>query len=295
MRKSNLMLGAILVSSILSSAAAFSADQDMMQAAGGYYGNVHAAVAADVALTSPVIFVPYLNLGGKVAYDGGPGSFGTQFDMDLDYTNLSWISPSITTSSVNLTTIDSAAHLTYIVTDNNKIGAFVGASSLTLSASGSSLTAGLLGFGVEDVVAINDETSFQVRAALLGPAFISGTYDDGTGPQSASALLDTGVLGYSVMGGVSHKLTSNISARLDASYVKFGSDLGLYNGAITGQYTFDTMPMTFGVTAGYGAAGFAGLWSDNVSLSAKATYSFGAPSSGVTGKLFRSGLFSLLN
>jgi hypothetical protein len=306
MRKSSFRTTAILGLTVLLTTSALATDLDEASEAGGYYGNLHASLDIEGATTTPAVFIPYLNFGGKVAYDSGPGTFGSQFDADLNYTDLSWISPTITSESVAIAMVDTAAHLTYTVNENNKVGFFGGVSTLTLSTASAtgtnsgSLTAGLIGVGIEDIAALSDETSIQVRAAILDPAYISGTFDDGTGPQSATVFLNTGVLGYSVMGGLSHHITNNISARADLSYASFSggilsSNIAVYNGALTGQYTFDTMPMSLGVTAGYGGVGLGSVSANDFSLGAKATYSFGGPSSGVTGKLFRSGLFSLLN
>jgi hypothetical protein len=291
---------------VFSTPYALAADQSAEPASGGYFGNFHASLDIDAINSTPAVFVPYLSVGGKIAYDGSPGEIGYQFDADVNYTDLSWISPTITSSSIGVATVDTAAHLTYIISDNNKVGAFAGLSSITLStgtASGTntaSLTAGLVGAGLEDIVAVSDDTSMQVRAAILTPGFVSGTYDNGSGPQTASAVLNTGIIGFSVMGGLSHHFNQNISTRADVSYVNFGggimtNNLALYNGSITGQYTFDQTPMSLGLTAGYGGGSYAGSSMNDFSLAAKATYSFGGLSSGVTGKLFRSGLFSLLN
>jgi hypothetical protein len=285
---------------------AIAQDASNVPVAGRYYGNLHAALDVGAINSTPEIYVPYIALGGKVAYDTGPGSFGYQLDTDANYTDLSWISPTITSTSVGLATGEAAAHLTYITGDNNKIGIFVGTSTITLSSgltSGSnsiSITAGLVGIGLEDIVAVSDDTSIQVRAAVMEPGFGSLTFDTGSGSQTFSGSLNTGIVGYSIMGGVSHRFDQNLSGRADISYASFSgnvlpSSLSFYHGSLTGQYTFDESPISLGMTAGYGGGNFGGATISDFSLGAKATYSFGGPSSGVTGKLFHSGLFSLLN
>ena len=285
---------------------AMAADEDAAPPLGGYYGNLHASIDVEAVNSTPTVFVPYLGAGGKIAYDGGPGSMGYQLDADVNYSDLSWVSPSITTTSVGLTTVDSAAHLTYITSNDNKVGAFAGVSTLSLSTginsgtNSASVTAGLVGAGLEDIVAVTDDTTIQVRVALFTPAFVSATYDTGSGPQTVNATLNTGIIGYSIMGGLSHRFTSNLSARADASYADFGGgimtdSLMLYNGSLTGQYTFDETPVSLGLSAGYGGASYAGTSMDAFTFAAKASYSFGGVTDGVTGKLFRSGLFSLFN
>lgn len=287
-------------------ACAMAGELSNLPVAGGYYGNLHAALDVGAINSTPEAYVPYIALGGKIAYDNGPGSFGYQLDTDANYTDLSWISPSITTTSVGLATGDAAAHLTYITSDNNKIGIFGGASTIALSSgltSGSnslSITAGLVGAGLEDIIAVSDDTSIQVRAAIMEPGFVSLTFDTGSGPQTYSGSLNTGIVGYSLMGGVSHHFDQNFSGRAEISYASFGgsvlpSSFSFYHGSFTGQYTFDESPISLGMTAGYGGGNFGGATMSDFSLGAKATYSFGGPSSGVTGKLFHSGLFSLLN
>lgn len=285
---------------------AMAGDANNVPVVGGFYGNLHASFDVEAINSTPAVYIPYLALGGKVAYDKGPGTFGYQLDLDAKYTNLSWISPSIPGTSVGLTTGDAAAHLTYITSEDNKIGIFGGASTITLSSgvtSGSnslSITAGLVGVGLEDIVAVSDDTSIQVRAAVMEPGFVSLTFDTGSGPQTFNGSLNTGIIGYSVMGGVSQRFDQNFSGRADISYASFGGgvlpgNLSLYHGSLTGQYSFDESPISLGMTAGYGGANFGGATMNDYSLEAKATYSFGGPSSGVTGKLFRSGLFSFLN
>jgi hypothetical protein len=300
--KSALLVGL----SVFTTPYALAGDESAEPGAGGYFGNLHASLDVDATNTTPTVFVPYLGVGGKIAYDSGVGDIGYQLDIDLKYTDLSWVSPSYIATPTGFMTVDTAAHLTYIMSGNNKAGAFAGLSTITLSTgsvtgpNSASVTAGLVGAGVEDILAISDDTSMQVRAAILTPGFISGTYDSGSGPQTVSAALNTGIIGYSVMGGLSHHFSPNISGRADASYVNFGggimtNNLTLYNGSITGQYTFDQTPMSLGLTAGYGGGSYAGSSINDFSLAAKASYSFGGPSSGVIGKLFQSGLFSLLN
>ncbi|MDP8996999.1 MAG: hypothetical protein M3O03_08370 [Pseudomonadota bacterium] len=67
-------------------------------------------------------------------------------------------------------------------------------------------------------------------------------------------------------------------------------------GAIGGvDYIFDGMPLSLGLQAGYESIDYNGTTTNAVTTSTKLTYSFGGPSSGARGKLFRSGLLNFFS
>jgi len=296
---------------------AMAGDADPQESTGNFYGNLHGSVGFEDAISGTTAFVPYLNVGGKIAYDQDPGSFGSQFDAEYNYSDASWFNTLATGAVANFGALDTAAHLTYIVDQDRKVGLYTGYSSLGLNAKNPNApnislgsqqnlqeldtTAGYMGLGVEAMFALSDQTSMQVRAAILQQVYTSLTTDTGTGPTTSSGYNPfSGPLGFSVAASASHYFTPNISARADANYAQFNlsstnSNLSLYNAALTGQYNFDSMPLSLGTTAGYGGVAANGSWINDWSLSARATLSFGGPPQGVKGRLFRSGLFSVLN
>jgi hypothetical protein len=62
-------------------------------------------------------------------------------------------------------------------------------------------------------------------------------------------------------------------------------------GAVAGfDYIFDGMPLSLGLQGGYESINYNGTVTNQITTSTKLTYSFGGPSKGAEGKLFRSGL-----
>jgi hypothetical protein len=308
---------ALLLSVVVFPATAAWADDGEPESTGSFYGNLHGSFGVDENLTNSVVYVPYLNMGGKFAYDDVAGSFGAQFDLDYKYADFAFISPKLSGVKGNQSEIDTAAHLTYLQDDDKKIGFFGGYSSRAsnyysvagvtpnyFSVTGlqrSEITYGVAGLGAEGLFAVGADTSMQVRAAILMPAYLNGVLDTGAGPVTQTGIgPDFSKLGYMVAAGASHQIGSNISARLDASYANFsvkdlGTNVSELNTSVSAQYSLESLPLSLGMTWGYVHETVQGAGSDGIYSTAKMTYSFGGPSQGAHGKLFRSGLLGWAN
>jgi hypothetical protein len=283
------------------------------------FGNIHFGGIVDAALDKGAsdITVPALNVGGKFSYEPMGSQFGTQFDADYNYSDLAWISPSISGVKGSLSTTEGAAHLTYQPNDTSKLGVFAGYGRVSLNAKDdpgstfdlfsstglteATLALDVLGVGVEALVMVDDETWMQGRVGLIDPVRISATLSDGTTSTSDSYVDVLGdSVGFAIAGSVRHGFTSNFSMRGDLGYTQVdvtgdNDNLGMFNALATAQYTLDNMPISVAVTGGYARTTFDDYSQNGVQGSAKLLWSFGGPSSGTRGKLFRSGIFGLSN
>ena len=281
----------------------------MPDPATGWYGNVHLSSGSD---TNPsfTALVGIVNVGGKVAYEGGVGQLGYQADADIWYSDLAWSYPASTAFSGNSGELDSALHLTYQLDDSKKLGLFVSVSDFNnklretngvllpggFQSIGSNM--GITGLGVESLWTFGSGTTVQVRAAGVSRIYNSTTTDTGAGPTTTGGfqfnLADYGAV---VALGANQHLGDNWSLH---------GDLGLMNmtlgstsstemawGAVGGfDYTFDGMPLSLGLQGGYESINYNGAVTNQITTSTKLTYSFGGPSKGAQGKLFRSGLLN---
>ena len=307
MRLKALKLSVAVLGLVLSQSPAFAGDvsQSDVPASppantnGGVFGNIHLGSGVDGSIlpsTSTYEYLPYLNGGGKIAWEPGTSGWGVQADADFKYADYSWSFPYSSIFGGNLSEFDSALHGTYTIDDTKKLGVFTGyaSRSTTLSLSGSSanVTFGEQAFGAEGLIAAGPQTTLQLRGAILAPMYVSAA----VGSASVSYLgPDFGNLGYMVGGTASQQFSPNWSARLDASYSSFvvktvNVPMTELNTELTGQYSFDSMPLTYGLSLGYNHETVIGAGADILSLSSRFTYSFGGPPQGSNGHLFHSGI-----
>ena len=194
----------------------------------------------------------YGTIGGRYAHDPLDGSFGVQLDGNLDY--------SITGNAIQWA--QGTAHVTHVTGEQGKIGAFVGFDkSNTLS------------LGVEGLWAFSDSTWAQVQIAALDPT-------------KAGFLGNE--LGYGAGASIYQKLNDNFNLRGDFAYNNFpNAPASIYGASATVQYTFDGMPLSLGLSGAYNYATIAGIGVPEDVVTTKLQYSFGGPSEGARGKLFR--------
>ncbi len=281
------------------------------------YGNLHGTFAADTNDRGTAHTTANLNGGGKFAYEGGLSELGMQFDADYWRQDYSWAVPSYAPYTGGITQVDVAAHVTQLIDQDKKIGAFVGyysqngllrdTSGPTLSYQGVtgynavSTTTGFFGLGGEGLWAFDNNTSVQLRAAALTTIVNQTGLDTGTGLVNTGGFgIDFSNLGGTVSVGGNRQLNENWSLNGDLGmfYLSQGSistNWLSYGGQFGAKYTFDGMPFSIGVKAGYQADQVNGVSAGHFASATTFTYSFGGPSHGAEGKLFRSGLFSFLN
>lgn len=276
----------------------------------GNFGNTHAGI--DAYLASDGSFVPMINVGAKYAYEGGVGAFGFQVDSEIDYAHSLLASSDLGGATVGVTAFDFAAHATFMPSNDSKIGAFIGAAGLNSSglvpASNTStylgysnisnfkVTTAVFGAGIEGLYSYSDSVVFQTRMAVLGPSIFSASGQTATGAVNNTAFILNNPIGLSVMAGASKRFSNNISARVDANYLTWPAlSQSNLQASVTGQYNLDEEPIALGATVGYDLANVSGLPTGAAFAKMRATYSFGGPSFGASGKLFRSGILGLLN
>jgi hypothetical protein len=311
------ILPVALAATVLAGNVALATDLDAAPdvAAGGYYGNVHGGVFGGFSdIDGDSIRIPGITLGAKIAHDFENSPWGWQVDGDYSYVDAAWVSPSIDDVDGHLSTTDSAAHLTYRPTTTTKFGLYGGYGTITLGVEDSSggtfdlfddtglteasVTLGIAGVGVEGLMEFNDSSWVQGRAGLVDMVYLSATVSDGVTTTSGS---DTDFLGDDIGAAASasihHRFGYNIVARAEASYMALSvasdADINLLGLAVGANYVFDSMPLSLGVTGSYNRLSVDGASGDGYAASTKLTYSFGGPSSGSTGKLFRSGAVGL--
>ena len=281
----------------------------MPDPATGWYGNVHATTGSD---TNPsfTALVGMANVGGKVAYEGGVNHFGFQADADIWDSDLAWSSPSNAALSGNSGEFDGALHLTYQLDDSKKLGLFVSVSDFNnkLSETNGTLlpggfqsigsNMGVTGLGVEGLWAFGSGTTVQLRAAGVSRIYNSASTDTGTGPTTTGGFqFNLADYGEVVALGANQHLGDNWSLHGDLGVMNMTlgstSSTELAWGAVGGfDYTFNGMPLSLGLQGGYESINYSGTTTNQITTSAKATYSFGGPSKGAQGKLFRSGLLN---
>jgi hypothetical protein len=292
---------------LLSATSVFAADIDEAQNVGGTYGNLHVGAFAFLNETDDTTTrVPGLNIGGKIAVDQSDSPWGWQLDGDISYLDFDWVKPSIEDVEGHINVVDTAAHLTYRPNTSTKLGLFAGYGSITLegedttTTESASLTIGAATLGVEALTDIGENTWVQARAGLIDPVYIKASYFDGITRDSVSK---TDIFGKNIGGmanaSLHHRFSDSTSGRVEAAYTRIGidseSDINMISIGLTGNYTFDQMPLTLAATGGYSALVFDDLDSDGIFVRTSAIWSFGGPSSGSTGKLFRSGALGFAN
>ena len=285
-------------------------DGSLPQSAGVFFGNLHGTIGTEIASSNGRL-LPLINGGGKIAYDSGPGGFGSQFDADYSLHDASWDYPGVAPTTGNSSEINTAAHLTYLIDDDRKIGLFAGyrafrknyqdpTGALSLGSSTSltsySTLSQALGVGIEGLIAISDASSLQGRVAILDRYDGLTTTNGGAGPISTETFnLIPANFGYLVAVGGNHQFNENLSARADLTYYNIlptvSNDKFIMASAAL-QYTLDSMPLSLGLVGGLEEQSSSTGWTNTTYLGSKITYSFGGPSNGAKGKLFRSGLFS---
>ena len=220
-----------------------------------HFGNIY---TAGTAANFPAIssnWVAYSTLGGKYAYDPIDASFGFQFDGNVDY--------SVTRSAVTWAQI--TGHVTKAMSQQAKIGAFVGVDKSQA-----------VSLGAEAMTTLSDDTWAQAQFAII----------DST---------QSSLIAYGVGGSLHQRLSNNFHLRGDVAYNNFPTlGLSLYGGEAALQYTFDTFPASIGVSGGYNyGAAASGARLGEYLISVKLQHSFGGPSEGIRGKLFRTNVLGL--
>jgi hypothetical protein len=287
------MLGRIkaTVIAVLLATAAPVAAADMDDAAmqGGWFGNVHVGEQSYFdRVNNEDIWLPSVNIGGKLAYESDESPWGVQGDIDLDYADFSWLRPKASAGAGGILSVDSASHLTYRTSEYSKIGVYGGSSLIAIDDGADTLELHSASLGVEGLTTINEQTWIQGRVGLLDPYLF-----ELDGADSELDIFDE-IWGGNIGGSIHHAFSSNISARAMANFaylgIERGDDAQIYSVGAAGNYTFDTMPLSIGMSVGYSALYVDNVKTGGVTLGSSLTYSFGGPSQGSTGKLFSSGL-----
>ena len=193
-------------------------------------------------------------LGGKYAFDPRDNSLGFQLDGNVEY--------SLTNS--NLIWAQGTGHVTKTINQDSKIGAFAGIDK-TRTAS----------LGFEALTTLSNTTWVQGQVAIL----------DAT---------QTGSIGYGAGASVHQRLGGNWNLRGDLAYNNWPTaGVSAFGAEAAVLYTFDTAPVSIGLSGGYNYLTAANLGLGEYLTSLKVQYSFGGPSDGARGKLFRTNVLGL--
>ena len=222
------------------------------------FGHIYTAASEAYFPAAGPRWTSYVTLGGRYAHDPVDGLVGFQFDGNLDY--------SATGSAIQWA--QGTAHLTHLTSDQSKIGAFIGYDkSQTVS------------LGIEGLLTFSDHTWAQLQVAALDPTKLGFLGSE---------------LGYGVGASIYQKLNDNFNLRGDLAYNNFPNfSTSAYSASGTVQYTFDTAPFTLGFTGAYNYLKVGGVGLDEYVATTKLQYSFGGPSEGARGKLFRTDVLGL--
>jgi hypothetical protein len=281
----------------LVAAPALAADQDEMDAAadgyesGKFYGNLRLNTVSYIdEFADEEVISNSLGLGLKIGYDGATSPWGYQFDIDTDYFDSSLMVPTPSVTG-DLLIVESAAHVTLRTSSHGKFGAYAGLSHVDSGYAGAGYgETRSYGFGIEGLKVMNESTWVQGRVGIFDPFLVD---TDGSGSE---VDLIGDAFGGTIGASVHHAWSSNISTRVGAgvTYVNVadGKDQYVLTLGGAGNYTFDQMPLSLGVNAGYTEYDLGDTALGGFALGTSIAWSFGGPSEGSTGKLFNSGITS---
>ena len=218
-----------------------------------FFGHVYMGGSAQ-QFASDGLWRGYSTIGGRVAYDPADHGIGFQADGKMDY--------SFTSSQIYRA--QGTGHVTKTISDETKIGAFVGYDKFQRAS-----------FGFEALTTLSPTLWLQSQMAVI----------DAT---------TTGNIGFGAGGSIHQSLGSNFNLRGDLMYLNYTNiNSTVYGAAVGGQYTLSAMPLSIGISGGYNYYNLAGTTDSEILITGKLQYSFGGPAEGVRGKLFRTNVLGL--
>jgi hypothetical protein len=252
------------------------------------------------------------NLGGKVSFEPISSQFGAQVDLDVNAEDLSTLSPAIPAEGT-AGEVAGALHGTFAINDDVKIGVFAGfenqseflknitdntyvfGGATNLSEASSSIN--FAHFGSEALYVLTSDAWVQGRFGLVKPLSADLSVTDATTGTTSTASIDlTADNGYELGLGGRYGFTPNFSMRDDLSFISLLPESGGYSNVlsniVTGQYSFDFMPISAYGQLGY-QKGFSdsGPSTDLFKARLGLMWSFGGITDTTRGKLFRTSGF----
>jgi hypothetical protein len=293
MRK-HIGLTAITISLLAMAATpAFSADQDEADqyVSGKFYGNLRLNTMSYVdEFDDEEVISNSVGFGAKVGYEAAESPWGYQFDIDTDYFDSSLMVPTPSVTG-DLTITEGAARVALRTSAEGKFGAYVGLSYVDsgYAGAGNGVTRSY-GFGIEGLKVMNETTWVQGRIGIFDPFLV----DTNGGGSEVDLIGDAfgGTIGASVHHAWSANISSRVGAGVTYTNVSNGPDQYVLTLGGSGNYTFDQMPLSLGLSAGYTEYDIGGADLGGFALGTSIAWSFGGPSEGSTGKLFNSGITS---
>ncbi|HMT14161.1 MAG TPA: hypothetical protein PKE19_05370 [Aestuariivirga sp.] len=298
---------AVTAAVLLSGSAAFSADLAPLDS--GWFGQIHGGakfIYYDPSGSSQELYAPYLNIGGKVAYEPLSTTLGGQLDLDYNFLPLNWIHPDVDASG-DLSDLLAVAHITYRISDATKLGAYVGYERAMLSLDGGTFLddAGLtdadingntLVYGLEAMHAYSDATWIEARLGIIDPMSAKISATNTAGVSDSITYKDHGNDVWLINAGLGlhHQLSQNFGLRGDLNYAYLmksdyiDQHVGLLNASATGEYRFDAVPLTTGLTVGTLTVFANGESETAFQARGSLTWAFGGAPAGARGHLFTS-------
>jgi hypothetical protein len=271
------------------------------------FGNVQTGVSySSGSIDGTKISSPYGKIAGHVALDFDDSPIGFQFDLDGNATSLKFIRPSLPIEG-HASDISAIGHITLTTNDYLKLGVYGGYENANvtltkitdptlnvlnyLNVSKASGSLDFISIGGEALYAYSPSSWVQMRAGYIHPKSWSLSLTDATTnlEQSVGQNIEN-ANGMQIGFGVREGLSNNWSVRGDTNFTTLFPDNGYYlsllDVQLTGQYSFDAVPLAATAAVGYDQTftngNSSGSWTAKTGLS----LSFGAPSLTAKGRLF---------
>ena len=277
-----------------------------------YFGNVFIGAGIETGRVPAVpsgvgidVQIPRVDFGGKFAFDPVDGSTGFQLDANGAYSDMG-LAFGTNTVSGSVIKGEAMAHITHGFNDHFKFGGFFGVESQNLTFNSTTnpglsrvLNADASTIGVEGLYVFSDQTWLQGHVGLVDMNYLSDVNTMKT-PNFSSTVSDFfgAHLGYGAGASVNHTFNQNFGVRGDIAYTNFTANavnpnFDILSTKATLQYTMDTMPLTFAISAGHDSTSWYTDGGGSYNGDLKIQWSFGGPSEGTRGKLFRTNVLGL--
>lgn len=237
-------------------------------------------------------FAPYVEVGGKVAFQPAFSRFGAQVDLQYSGLDVRWISPGLKGSGA-AGDIRGIAHLSWLYSDQLKLGAFAGLQQDYLIGKSTGGSSGRLDItswraGVEGLYTSSPSTTWFAHVAYLDPWREADETDSFTDGSNA-------VWGGQIGASVDHRFAAAWKAGASVEYtwlqIRGAGHLSVLDLGGKLEHELGVVPGTLAVNAAWRpafASGDGASRTENTfGLGLRYTYRFGAPETSAATTLLR--------
>jgi hypothetical protein len=234
---------------------------------------------------------PWVNLDSKVAFQSDANPIGGQIDFDLQGFSLDWLRPP---GDGYLYSASSLAHATYLVSENLKLGAYLGFQRRVSFGDGQIFDirfgANDLIYGTEALYTWNTDTWIEAHIGVVD--FLSSRF---TINETTNAFKDSGndIYAFDLGAAIHHRISPQWSASLGINLLSEKNfDVPRMDWQVEGgvQYDFQSVPLKLSTGMAYFRSDFEEDFfpalHDRFEAKARLTWSFGDAPEGADGKLF---------